>query len=87
MNYKTIPEMFYDVMSSNEDNEMIFYKSLNDLSEKIFKFTKDEKSRKKIARNGKIKYLKYFNSTVVADYIIRKTLDINYNKNSFIWEK
>ena len=69
------------------DKEMIFYKNLNDLSEKIFKFTRDEKSRKRIARSGKIKYLKYFNSTLVADYIIRKTLDINYSKNSFIWEK
>ena len=65
---------------------MIFYKSLNDLSEKIFKFTKDEKSRKKIARNGKTKYMKHFNSTIVADYIINNTFNFDYKRNKYLWE-
>ena len=30
--------------------------------------------------------MKYFNSNLVADYIINKTLDTN-NKNKFLWEK
>jgi spore maturation protein CgeB len=65
---------------------MIFYKNTNDLSEKIIKISNDEKLRKKIAKAGKDKYLKYFNSTKVAEYIIEKTLDIKSNKR-FFWEK
>ena len=68
------------------DNEMVFYKNNNDLSEKISKLSKDEKLRKKIGRNGKIKYLKHFNSTKVAEFIINKTLDINHKKKYF-WER
>ena len=67
-------------------NEMVFYKNTNDLSEKIIKVSKDEKLRKKIAMNGKIKYMKYFNSDLVAQYIIEKTLDIN-SKSKNYWEK
>ena len=61
-----------------------FYKNVNDLSEKLLKFQK-MKNLKKIAMNGKIKYMKYFNSDLVAQYIIEKTLGIkSKNKNS--WE-
>jgi len=67
-------------------NEMVFYKNISDLSEKILKISKDEKLRKLIGHNGKLKYLKYFNSTVVADYIINKTLDIEVNKK-YLWHK
>ena len=66
------------------DNEMVFYKNESDLSEKILKISKDEKLRKKIAKNGKIKYMKYFNSTSVADFIINKTLDIE-SKKKYYW--
>jgi len=68
-------------------NEVIFYSNISNLSELIMKYANDEKLRKKIARNGKIKYMKYFNSTVVADYIIKNTFGINYHKDSFLWEK
>ena len=67
-------------------NEMIFYKNIDDLSEQIVKISKDEKLRKKIGKNGKMKYMKYFNSNLVAQYIINKTLDIN-KKNDYLWEK
>mgnify|MGYP001217895307 CR=1 FL=1 len=66
------------------DNEMIFYNSVSDLSEKILKISRDEKLRKKIGKNGKLKYLKYFNSNLVAEYIINKTFDINNNK-TYLW--
>ena len=46
----------------NNDNEMVFYKKINDLSEKILKISRDEKLRKKLLENGKKKYMKYFNS-------------------------
>ena len=68
-------------------DEMIFYDNINDLSEKIIKYAKDENLRKKIAKNGKKKYLKFFNSTLVADYIIKKTFDNKIKKNVYLWEK
>ena len=51
---------------------------------KIIKYSQDDKLRKKIAKNGRNKYFKYFNSTIVADFIIKKTFDINHKK--FYWE-
>ena len=66
------------------DTEMVFYKNISDLSEKILKISRDEKLRKMIAKKGKNKYMKYFNSNIVADFIINKTLDIN-NKKKYFW--
>ena len=66
-------------------NEVIFYNSLYNLSEKIQKFAKDDYSRKKIAKNGKDKYMKYFNSTIIAKYIIDNTFDIKRGKNKYLW--
>ena len=63
---------------------MVFYKNISDLSEKILKISRDEKLRKMIAKKGKNKYMKYFNSNIVADFIINKTLDIN-NKKKYFW--
>ena len=65
-------------------NEIITYNNLEDLSEKIQKYKKNEKKRKVIAKNGKKKYLKYFNSDIVSKFIVNKTLDIN-KKERFIW--
>ena len=67
------------------DKEMVFYKNINDLSEKILRIASDEKLRKRIAKNGKKKYMKYFNSDLVSKYIIDKTLDRKINKKYF-WE-
>ncbi len=66
------------------DKEMVFYSNISDLAEKISKISKDEKLRKLIGKNGKEKYLKYFNSNLVAEFIVNKTLDIK-NKSRFIW--
>ena len=68
------------------NKEMVFYKNTNDLSEKIIKISGDEKLRKSIAKAGKKKYLKYFNSTKIAKFIIEKTLDIKCNSKYF-WER
>ncbi len=69
-----------------DSSEMVFYKSVSDLSEKIEKISSDEKLRKSIGMKGKLKYMKYFNSTLVADFIINKTFDIN-NKSKYLWYK
>ena len=64
---------------------MVFYSSLSDLSEKIIKISSDDKLRKRIAKEGKKKYMKHFNSNLVSRYIIDKTLERdNYKK--YFWE-
>jgi glycosyltransferase involved in cell wall biosynthesis len=68
------------------DNEMVFYKNINDLSSKIIQIANDEKLRKKIGKNGKEKYFKFFNSTIVADYIINKTFGFKSN-SKYYWEQ
>ena len=68
------------------DDQLIFYKDIEDLSDKLNKYKKDHKSRKRIARNGRNFYFKHFNSTVVAMFILKKTFNLNY-KEKVIWEK
>ena len=69
-----------------DKDEMVFYKSISDLSEKIIKISSDEKIRREIGRKGKLKYMKYFNSDLVSEYIINKTLGMK-SKRKYIWEK
>ena len=64
--------------------ELIFYKNLDDLSYKLNKYKKDHKTGKKIAKAGKMKYFKYFNSNIVSDYIVSKTFDTR-PKSKIIW--
>ena len=69
-----------------DESEMVFYKNIDDLSEKIEKISENEKLRKSIGQKGKAKYMKYFNSTLVADFIIDKTYEIN-SKKKYLWHK
>ena len=69
-----------------DNSEMVFYKNVSDLSEKIEKISEDEKLRKSIGRRGKAKYMKYFNSNLVADFIIKKTLNLK-DKKKYLWHK
>ena len=43
-----------------------------------------KKLRKSIGKKGKKKYMKYFNSTLVADFIINKTLG-RMDKKKYFW--
>ena len=72
---------FSDFFTSKE---IIYYKSIKDLALKINKYSEDDVLRKKIAKRGHDKYFKYFNSTIIADFIIKKTFS-NYKKK-FYWE-
>ena len=67
------------------NKEMIFYNNLNDLTEKIQKYKINNKEREVIAKNGKKKYFKYFNSNIVSQYIVDKTFEFKTKKN--LWEK
>ena len=51
------------------------------------KISKDEKLRKLIAKKGREKYHKYFNSNLVSEFIVNKTLDINTKKNKYLWHR
>ena len=66
-----------------KNDEMIFYDNIEDLSEKINKYASDDKHRRLVAKKGHAKYHKFFNSEVVAKYIISKTLG---TRNNFYWE-
>ena len=60
-------------------NEIVFYKNINDLSDKIKFYSQNDKIRIKIARNGKNKYFKLFNETKITKYFIDVSLG---NKSS-----
>jgi len=66
------------------EKELVFYKNINDLSYKISKYSTDDRARRKIAKKGREKYFKYFNSSIVADFIINKTFGINDDKD-YLW--
>ena len=66
------------------DREMVFYKNVSDLSEKILKISNDDRVRRSIAKKGKEKYMKYFNSNLVAQFIINKSFGIN-KKDKYLW--
>ena len=74
---KTLMDDFF-----NKD-EIVMYKNISDLSEKIIKFSNDHKLRNKIAKNGRSKYFKYFNSTIIAQFILDKTFN---SKKKYFWE-
>jgi spore maturation protein CgeB len=67
-----------------DNDEIILYKNISDLAEKINKYSNDDTLRKKIAKKGRDKYFKHFNSTLVADFIIKKAFSIKHKK--FYWE-
>ena len=67
------------------NKEIITYKNIKDLAQKINKYSIDNKSRMKISKKGRDKYFKYFNSTLIAEYILLKTYDLN--SKVFYWER
>mgnify|MGYP001183230298 FL=1 len=68
---KTQLDVFFD-----DEREVIFYNNIDDLASKIKFYSKNDKLRKKIAKNGKAKYFKLFNGNKISKYII----DISFGK-------
>ena len=56
------------------NNEIIFYDNINDLSDKIKFYSLNDKLRKKIAENGKKKYFQLFNEKKITKYLVDKSL-------------
>ena len=61
-----------------KNDEIISYNNLSDLADKIRFYSKNDKLRKKIARNGKNKYFKLFNEKRITKFIA----DISTGKQS-----
>ena len=64
-------------------DEVVMYSGIDDLSKKILKYTNNDILRRKISKKGRDKCFKYFNSTIVAEFIINKTFNI---KKKYFWE-
>ena len=60
-----------------DDDEVVFYKNVDDLSEKLNYFKENDSSRKKIARKGQEKYFRYFNSELITKYMLSKVFGFN----------
>jgi spore maturation protein CgeB len=67
------------------NNEIIFYHDHKDLSDKLSYYKKNKEKREKIARNGQKKYFRLFNEVEVADYILKRSFQVDKYKP--IWEK
>ena len=63
----------------------VYYENINDLAKKIIFFKNNIKKMKKKARDGQKFYNLYYNSTIVSQYLIDKTLGLK-NKYKYLWE-
>ncbi len=68
-----------------DDDEVVFYKNVDDLSEKLNYFKNNDSIRKKIASNGRKKYFRHFDSKIIASYLIDKTFGLKFKEN-YLWE-
>ena len=66
-----------------KNDEIITYNNIKDLTKKIIKYSNNDSLRQKIAKKGRDKYFKYFNSTIIADFIVKKTFNID---KKYFWE-
>ena len=55
-------------------NEVIMYNNINDLTDKINYYKKNDNLRRKIGSSGRKKYFKLFNELKISNYIINKSL-------------
>jgi glycosyltransferase involved in cell wall biosynthesis len=68
------------------NKEMIFYKDILDLIDKVNYYKNNERKRVQLGINGKKRYFKIFNNRIVADYIFSKTLGVK-PLYDHIWDK
>ena len=67
------------------NDEMGFYKDVDDLLNQLEKLNGNINKINKISKNGKRKYFSIFNNSIVADYILHKTFGIK-NKYKHVWD-
>jgi len=68
------------------DDEVVFYKNINDLCNLVNELKNNDKKRRTIGQKGRIKYNTHFNSTKVAKFIFEKTLNLKLSEKYF-WDK
>ena len=68
-----------------DDNEMGFYKNVDDLLRQIDRLHSNINRVNKISKNGKRKYFSIFNNLIISDYIISKTFN-KKGKFKYVWE-
>jgi hypothetical protein len=68
------------------DDEVVFYKNINDLINLINELKNNDKKRRSIGQKGRIKYNTHFNSTKVAKFIFEKTLNLKLSEKYF-WDR
>ena len=68
------------------DDEVVFYKNINELRSQIIELKNNDKKRRRIGKKGRIKYNTHFNSTKVAKFIFEKTLNLKLSEKYF-WDK
>ncbi len=81
---------FVDIKTKLNDffnnDEVIFYKDIKDLSLKINFYKSNSEKRNKIAKKGKEKYFRIFNNKIISDYICARLFE-KTPKNNFSWMK
>ena len=60
-------------------NEIVTYKNISELNKKLIFYKINKSLLKKIAKSGCQKAHKIFNNRIIADYIVKKTMDIKLN--------
>ena len=70
----------YEFQKLFNNDEIITYKNINDLNNKILFFKKNKKLQKKIAANGHKKAHKIFNNQLISEFIVNKTMGENIKK-------
>ena len=63
------------------NKEIVYYKDIGDLADKIIYYAKNDKQRINIAKKGKYKYFKLFNEKRISKHII----DVSIGKNSSLF--
>ena len=57
------------------ENEMVFYKNLDDLINKIYELKDNINKVNKISENGKKRYFELFDHKIVSDFLISKIFE------------
>jgi hypothetical protein len=70
----------YEYQNFFTKNEIITFKDINDLNNKILFYKKFEKLQKKIASNGYRKAHKIFNNKLISNFIVNKTMGYEIKK-------
>ena len=68
-----------------DENEMGFYKNVDDLLTQMDRLYSNINKVNKISKNGKRKYFSIFNNLIISDYIISKTFN-KKGKFKYVWE-